>query len=224
MRTTVPIALAAALAVAIAPAQASAAAKQPAKCEAKRSHTLLKTKAARVYELKNGTVYGCLLKKNKRVVLGVRGDCQGSPEPRAFRLGGRYVGFVSTACNLDAADETVIVVDLRTGRARWTAPAFKPPSGLPAQQRDPNTGVTSFVMTDRGSAAWIGIYDAAGERSLTKIDDPADQVQVRKLEPGVPAGGTTVDEGQDVGLRSLRLRTDGFSYRKGAMTLVAPLR
>jgi hypothetical protein len=223
MRRTTTTAVLTVLALALACAPASAATRQPANCAAKRSTTLLASKDARIYRLRNDRVYGCLLKKNRRVLLGTEGDCQGSPEPREFRLGGRYAGFVSTACNLDTADETIIVVDLKTGRAKWTPPAFAPPSGLPGQARDPNTGVADWVMSPSGSAAWIAVFDAAGRRDQTKPDDPADLVQVRKIEPGAPAGGTTVDDGGDIALRSLALGSDGFYYRKGATPLFAPL-
>jgi hypothetical protein len=223
MKTTLTAVVGAALAIAVAAAPASAATRQPAKCAAHRSTTELATKDARVYSLKNGRVYGCLLKKNKRVLLGTAGDCQGSPEPRAFRLAGRYVGFVSTACNLDTADETVIVADLTTGTAKLAAPAFAPPEGLPVHDREPNTGVVGFYMTDKGSAVWTGLFDAAGKRSLTGADDPDDLVQVRKAEPGSPKTGTTVDQDHDIALRSLALDGDGFYYRKGETPLFAPL-
>jgi len=224
-RTTTAVALTLALATAAVPAPAAAAARQLPNCATKRSTTLLATKDARVYADRSDRVFACRYRTNRRVRLGTRGDCQGSPEPGKFRLAGRYAGYTLTSCDLDTGEEAVAVADLITGRVKATGPAFVAEPGTPPGEREPNTGVTSLDITSKGSAVWIGIYDVAGERSLTSIDDPADQAQVRKLEAGAPAGSSTlVDSGRDIGLKSLALGGGGFYWRKGATSQFAPLR
>jgi hypothetical protein len=75
------------------------------------------------------------------------------------------------------------------------------------------------VMSRTGSVAWTGVWDA--NSGGLEAPSPNDDRQVRKLEPGAPAGGTLLDSGLDIESGSLALsaRTRaGFSWlywRKG---------
>jgi hypothetical protein len=206
---------------ALAPATATAAKALP-NCAAKKSTTLAATKDARVYSVrtKNGGErrYACRNKKNKRVFLG--GDeCQNDTEAGSFTLKGKYVGWIASSCGLVAGTSQIRVTDLNTGKTLYSASAASRTTSVAGGQ-ETNTFVADYVMKDNGSVAWIGVF---GDDGTTTVDSPADEVQVRRLQPGAPAGGEIVDQGQTVVLESLALAQDGFYYRKGATPMFAPL-
>jgi hypothetical protein len=222
MRTTCSIALALAvgLATVVAPAPALAAKKKPLpNCAAKKSKTLDESKDARVYQL--GTnIYACRNKKNKRVLLG-SDECQNDTAAGDFTLKGNYVGWVASSCGLVSGTSQIEVTDLNTGKTLYSASAATRISGVSGGQ-ETNTSVAGYVMRENGSVAWIGVY---GDDTTTTVDSPADEVQVRRLQPGSADGGDIVDQGQSIVLDSLALAGDGtgFYYRKGASPLFAPL-
>jgi hypothetical protein len=222
MTKTASVVLAAALVAgaAFAPASASAAKKkQLPNCAAKKSTTLEATKDARVYQV-GSNIYACRNKKNRRVLLG-HDECQNDTAAGDFTLKGNYVGWVATSCGLDSGDQQIHVNDMNTGKTLYAAAAATRISGV-SGRLPASTFVTDYVMKKNGSVAWIGTY---GDDGTTTIDSPADEVQVRRLQPGAPAGGEIVDQGQDVVLNSMALAGDegGFYYRKGATPLFAPL-
>lgn len=220
MPKTFALALGLALATAVAPGAALAAKKKPLpNCAAKKSTTLAVTKDARVYQL--GTnIYACRNKKNRRVLLG-SDECQNDTAASNFTLKGKFVGWVASSCGLVSGTDQIRVNNLDTGKTLYSASAATRISSVPGGQ-ETNTSVTDYVMKANGSVAWIGTY---GDDSTTTIDSPSDEVQVRRLQPGAPAGGEIVDQGQNVVLDSMALATDegGFYYRKGTTPLFAPL-
>jgi hypothetical protein len=222
MKKTGSVLLAAALVAgaAFAPGSASAAKKKPLPgCAAKKSITLDVTKDARVYQL--GTnIYACRNKKNRRVLLG-SDECQNDTAASNFDLKGKFVGWVATSCGLVSGRDQIRVNNLDTGQTLYSASAATRISGVSGGQ-ETNTFVTGYVMKENGSVAWIGTY---GDDTTTTVDSPADEVQVRRLQPGSAAGGDIVDQGQSVVLDSIALATDegGFYYRKGTTPLFAPL-
>jgi hypothetical protein len=188
-------------------------------CAARGTRTVADNGRARIYTRrgKHGNVFlfGCLRSNGRKTRLGFRGDCAVSTSVSKIRLAGRYAGYVETTCNIDLTNAYVVVRDLRTGRARWSAEGA---TGTP----DPDTGdhsseVADFDIRRNGSAVWIGIF-------IQSIGgDPTDR-QVRKLEPGSPPGGTLVDSGLDIVKGSLGLsqspgsRPAFYYWRKGSST------
>lgn len=190
------LALLALAALAAVPGAADAKKKKPT-CARKGSHTLLSTNRSTVF-WKGGAanVYACLFKKGKPRRLGQLEECQNTIQASDFRLGGKYVGFESTSCNLDNGDTAVKVIDLKTGHTKWSAPGATGTFG----PGDDSTDVTDFEMKPNGSIVWMGYFD----QSSNDVG-PGDERQVRKLEPGAPAGGTVVDSGMNLVPGSLAL-------------------
>jgi hypothetical protein len=218
MRRT-SLALAATGLAALAVLPAADAKKGHRGCAARGARTVADNGRARVYTRRgkhgNVFVFGCLRSNGQRTRLGFRGDCAVSTSVSKIRLAGRYAGYVETTCNIDLTNSYVVVRDLRTGRARWSAEGA---TGTP----DPDTGdhsseVADFDIGRNGSAVWIGVF-------IQRIGgDPTDR-QVRKLEPGSPSGGTLVDSGLDIVQGSLALSQPSGSgpasyyWRKGSST------
>jgi hypothetical protein len=204
VRRTIVVLTALCAVVTCAPAPAAAARKKPLpNCAAKKSETVLATKDARVYALRDdpsadASIYACNYRKNRRVLLGFETECANSEHVKGVRLAGRYVGYLTETCGIDTdeSSDAVQAVDLLSGKTLWQATA---PS------------IADFEMTRTGSLVWFG----SGSTPST--------TEVRKLEPGSPAGGTIVDTGTDVVPGSLALGGDGFYYRKGTTPLFAPL-
>lgn len=180
------------------------------KCTARNAHTILKTGTGRIFSTPAGDfvnrVWGCLYSQNRRYSLGRDGDCDPGASVDRFILIGRYVAFVSTSCNIDQGEDSVVVRDLRTGRTKWRAPAA---TGNLPDDGVPSTEVTDLAMSRTGSIAWIGEWDA--NSGGLETPHPNDDRQVRKLEPGAPEGGALLDSGLAIDRRSLGLsaRTSG---------------
>jgi hypothetical protein len=190
--------LAAALALVVLAPQADAKKKHRAPCSARHSTTLLQTKKARVYSvprLGGDTAYACLFKKRKAYRLGFTSECQNETQATDYRLAGRYVGYVTTSCELVSGTSDVVVRDLTTGHVKWAGQAA---AGTQTGPEDPSTDVRDLAMKPDGSVVWMGRYDA---NSSGQNQDN----QVWKLEPGAPSGGTLVDGGTDVAPDSLAL-------------------
>ena len=189
----------------------AAPAQGATKCTARKAETVLQTGSARIFTTPLGNttarVYGCLYSKNRNYVLGIEGDC----DPRSvdqFVLAGRYVGYVESFCNIDASDDHIVVKDLRTGRNRYRTVAA---TGQ-APDAEPSTLVSQLVLSRTGSVAWIADWDANSGSSTPHANDDR---QVRKLEPGAPAGGTLLDSGLGVEEGSLGLgarTSSGYSW------------
>jgi hypothetical protein len=183
---------------------AAEAKKAPKGCKARGTKTLLETSRARVFTRRDKDggrdVFACLNSNGRKRRLGIRGDCAVGAAADHIRLAGFFVGYVSTACNIDTTNSFVVVRDLRTGRVKWTAEgATGPPS---PDTGDHSSKVAGFEMRPNGSAVWIGVFirDIGGS--------PTDR-QVRKLEPGSPADGALVDSGLRIDGRSLALSSSG---------------
>jgi hypothetical protein len=190
--------LAAVVALVVLAPQADAKKKHRAPCSAGHSTTLLQTKTARVYSVPRpggDTAYACLFKKRKAYRLGFTSECQNETQATDYRLAGRYIGYVTTSCELVSGTDDVVVRDLTTGHVKWAAAAA---TGVQTGPDDPSTYVGDLAMKADGSVVWMGIYDvdSSGKNQNN---------QVRKLEPGAPAGGTLVDSGTDVDADSLAL-------------------
>ena len=176
------------------------------------AHTVIATGSVRIFTTTLGNtaerVYGCLYSKNRRYFLGIEGDCDPGPAIDQLRVSGRYVAYVQSFCNIDASDDYVVVQDLRTGRIKWRAIAATGQRG----DSEPSTLVGDLVLSRTGSVAWIADWDA---NSGSSTPDPNDDRQVRKLEPGAPAGGTLLDAGLGIEQGSLGIgsRTSaGYSW------------
>lgn len=193
--SVVVVALGALVLVPAAPAQGAT------KCTARKAQTLLDSGSARVFVTPRsdttGRVYGCLYSKNRNFVLGIEGDCDPQSVDQ-FVLAGRFVAYVESFCNIDASDDYVVVKDLRTGRNKYRTISA---TGQ-APDAEPSTLVSQLVLSRTGSVAWIADWDA---NSGSSTPHPNDDRQVRKLEPGAPAGGTLLDSGLGVEEGSLGL-------------------
>lgn len=183
--------------------QAAPAQGATAKCTARKSTTILQTPSVRIYATPLGNtaarVYGCLYSQNRRRFLGVDGDCDPGPAIDQITSRGRYVALVQSFCNIDSSDDYVVVRDLRTGATKYRAIAA---TGTRADDGEPSTLVSDLALSSNGSVAWIGLWDA-----VSGNDDPHpnDDRQVRKLDPAAPEGGTLLDSGVSIELRSLGL-------------------
>lgn len=223
-RLAVPIALCATMLAGAGPAEASHA--ERTKCTARNAHTIIKTGTGRIFSTPFGDqgarIYGCLYSQNRRWFLGEDGDCDPGPVVSRLTLIGRYVGFVSTHCNIDQGEDAVVVRDLRTGREKWRAVA-----ATGTEDGAASTEVSDLAMSRTGSVAWIAHWDA--NSGGIETPHPNDDRQVRKLEPGAPAGGTLLDSGLDIepGSLALSARTSrGFSWlywQKGSATQTGKL-
>ncbi|HEX8744519.1 MAG TPA: hypothetical protein VF712_15440 [Thermoleophilaceae bacterium] len=180
-----------------APAQAATA-----RCTARNAQTIAATNSARIYATPLGDgasrIYGCLYSRNRRYLLGNDGDCDPGPVVSRLTLRGRYVAFVETFCNIDASDDYVAVKDLRTGRNKWRAISA---TGNRAENGEPSTLVSDIALSPTGSVAWIADWEAVSGGNSS----PQDDRQVRKLEPGAPAGGALLDSGLGIEQRSLAI-------------------
>jgi hypothetical protein len=199
--TVVSIALAA-LTVALFLAAPEAGARKRAPCTARHDKTVLATDRSRVFTVPahgERVAYACLYKKNRRRRLGLIGECQNETQASDFRLGGPYVGYEDTVCGLVAGSTLVKVLNLKTGRVKYSAPGA---TGTASPSEEASFGVSDFEMKANGSIVWIGSFD----QDSNGVDDPAtDSRQVRKLEPGSPAGGAVVDSGLGIAEGSLAL-------------------
>jgi hypothetical protein len=164
IRRLIPLAGLALLALA-APASTSAA-STAAKCSPKGSTALLATTEARVFKQRDN-VFACRYKTGKVVKLGVDFSAGGAGV-HDFQLAGKYVGLVDDDC--DACDPVITVYDLTTGKARRDVDA--------AQGDGEEPGVTSYVLTAKGSIAWIVVgeetrvfkSDGASAKAATLLD------------------------------------------------------
>ena len=183
------------------------------KCTQRGAKTILQTSSVRIYSTpfrdNAARIYGCLYSQNRRRQLGVDGDCDPGPAISKLVNRGRYVTFAESFCNIDSSDDYVVVVDLRTGRTKYRAIAAM---GTRSDAGEPSTLVTDIALASNGSVAWIADWDAV---SGSETPDPADDRQVRKLDPGTPAEGALLDSGLGIERRSLALgsRTSaGYSW------------
>lgn len=206
----VAIALCALMLAGAGPAQARHA--ERTKCTARGAHTIIKTETGRIFSTPLGDtaarIWGCLYSQNRRYFLGEDGDCDPGAVVGKLILIGRYVGYVSTSCNIDQGEDSVVVRDLRTGRVKYDVP-----SATGTEDGAASTEVTDLVMSRTGSVAWIANWDANSGGMETP--HPNDDRQVRKLEPGAPEGGTLLGSGLDIEPGSLALSSRtraGFSW------------
>jgi hypothetical protein len=179
--------------------------------------TIAASTTARVYALR-GATFACRYGATKRIRLGSDGECQGDFKPSKTRLAGRYVGWVSTSCNLDASDDTATVADLVTARVKWTSVAAT--GDTATSSRDVTTFIRDFELAPNGSVAFVGVFDAGGD--TLRVDSPLDVVQLRFLKRDSSEGSEVVDEGQEIVAGSLALVGGGFYYRKSGQPIFVP--
>jgi hypothetical protein len=215
IRLTTAMALLVAL-VAAAPADAGRTPRLP-DC-ATSGQSLAASSTARVYALR-GSVFACRYGIRRRVRLGSDGECQGDFRASKPRLAGRYAGWVSTSCNLDASDDSVQIADLIRGRVVWSSVAAT--GDTATSNRDVTTFVRDFQMGADGTAVFLGVFDAGGD--TLRVDSPLDLVQLRALSRDSGDGSEVVDEGQEIVPGSVALTRFGFFYRKGATSIFRDL-
>jgi hypothetical protein len=184
---------------------AGAAERRPPTCERAGSKTVLKNRAARVFEVKGAQtrLYGCLKSVGKRIKLTETydDDLYESTSYGDVRLAGRFVAwqevFSDVSCKAacppgyDATRETIEVYDLKRRQRRYVSGAVL-------------THV--LLLTDGGSAAWA-----------QRASDG--QVEVRVLRG---RKSSVIDKG-NIAARSLLLRGDTLVWVKDGAQRSTPL-
>ena len=69
----------------------------------------------------------CYGRRTKPLFLG-GDDCFNADEPSQFVIAGRLLAYVNTTCDTVSGSDTVFVVDLRTRKRRYHAPATSTPA------------------------------------------------------------------------------------------------
>lgn len=103
-----------------------------------------------------GRTYGCLRARGRLVALG---DAPGGLTSRRLtvrpRLAGRFVAFGLQVAR-DDVDNTIEVIDLRTGQHVVLVPAYER-SGIAPANGNGTGGVTDLELRPDGSVAWVAI-------------------------------------------------------------------
>ncbi|HEX8054486.1 MAG TPA: hypothetical protein VF517_15975 [Thermoleophilaceae bacterium] len=206
--------------VALPAAPASAASK----CSGKGAQGLASSGSSRVFSLPSKgerKIYACLYSQNKRRFLGWFQECQNMTAAREFRLVGPYVAYVEYSCGLIAGNDSVVVLNIKTGKVVHSAAAA---TGTEAPGGEATTTVTGLELAATASVVWIADFDAdSGGLGNNAQDDR----QVRKFETG-EAGPVTVDSGLTIDPESLSLAkrygtTNRFYWMKGGSPFTALL-
>jgi uncharacterized protein YycO len=187
---------AAALLLAAAPASA----RVP--CRGHGSQTIAATRTARLFTAADGNDYACLYSAGRAYYLSTDEHYQ----YEHIHFAGRYVAFVQ---NVEATDDHVGVMDMRSGRTHNYEIATPIDNQVCFD-------VGSLVLKADGAVAWIGTnFD-----SDFCENPPAPEIEVRSHDR---RGLIVWDRGTSVAAGSLRLRGSQMSWRDGAATLSATL-
>jgi hypothetical protein len=208
---TLRVALATLLIAALAALPAGGAGANGGPCAVPRGYFVLKkTHRAVVMVRERGSqrVYGCLFKVDRRVRLA-------DFSPR-YPLAGRYVAYREVSEDPVAGTHyDVFVVNLRTGRARRTHPAFTTPT---ADDGTVNSTITDIVLKRNGSVAWISCPTRDGNEEFCFRNGP---FQVWRLDRRY---AKKLDSSAEVRRRSLRREGSRISWQHGAASRSASLR
>ena len=152
----------------------------------------------------------CHGRRTKPLFLG-GDDCFNADEPSQFVIAGRLLAYVNTTCDTVSGSDTVFVVDLRTRKRRYHAPA----TSTPAAAADVYAGVESLVIARGGEVAWITSYQVPGGQPRT--------YEVRRSTP-VRGESLLLDTGTDVLVDSLAVSPNLVYWTRGSAARSAPLR
>ena len=152
----------------------------------------------------------CYGRRTKRLSLG-GDDCFNADAPSQFVIAGRQLAYVNTTCDTISGSDTVMVVDLRTRKRRYHAPA----TATPAASADVYAGVEALVIARGGEVAWVATYQVPG--------GPPRTYEVRRSTP-VRGESLLLDTGTDVPPDSLAVSPNLVYWTRGSAPRSAPLR
>jgi hypothetical protein len=178
-------------------------------CEPRGSRTIVRSRSARVYRLRQN-VYGCLLSRGVPVLLTETGEFDevrlAAPRPRLF---GRFVAYAYVWDGGVAGGAGVAAADLRSGRIHGVE--------TDPSEEEPDFSVTDLVVTRGGTLVWIWRAEFPGEA--------ADRLEVRRLGPRERRRlGSRLDAGPELDLDSLEVRGSAVSWVNAGERRSATLR
>ncbi len=128
-----------------------------------------------------------------------------------FRLAGDFVGYIETQFGVDSGTTTLIVVDVASRRRlHEIAAGHYVDAGFVVSE-----DVTDFVVSNRGSVAWIT------ERGKRGLNGSAEERTVQVVGPTGIA--TVADESTTIDPVSLRLSGHTLIWSDGGMRRTAPM-
>ena len=151
----------------------------------------------------------CYGRRTKPLRLG-GADCFNADEPSKFVIAGRLLAYVNTTCDTVSGSDTVIVVDLRTRRRRYQAPA----TATPAAAADVYAGVETLALARGGEIAWIATYHLAGQPRIYEV----------RRSTAADRESMLLDSGPDVRPDSLAVSPNLAYWTRGDAPRSAPLR
>jgi hypothetical protein len=151
----------------------------------------------------------CYGRRTKPLRLG-GDDCFNADEPSQFAIAGRLLAYVNTTCDTVSGNDTVIVVDLRTRKRRYQAPA----TATPAAAADVYAGVDTLALARGGEIAWIATYALAGQPRIYEV----------RRSTATNRESVLLDAGPEVRSDSLALSPNLVYWTRGATPRSAPLR
>ena len=199
-------ALAACGATAVATASLPPAHHSPARCGARKGHTLAANPAARVYVL-HGVVYGCAGNGGHPYRLGFSRRCPLSTCVGRIVLAGPLVAYEEQDFGVDTVGAGIDVRDLRDGKLRVQDPAV---SNVPGPESF--AGVEAIVLRRDGAVAWIG--------EVSSVGHPNTVYEVHRVDS---TGQTLLDSGAKINAKSLRLHGATITWSDGGHTHSATL-
>lgn len=151
----------------------------------------------------------CYGRRTKPLRLG-GADCFNADEPSKFVIAGRLLAYVNTTCDTVSGSDTVIVVDLRTRKRRYQAPA----TATPAAAADVYAGVETLALARGGEIAWIATYALAGQPRIYEV----------RRSTAADRESMLLDSGPDVRPDSLAVSPNLAYWTRGDAPRSAPLR
>jgi hypothetical protein len=171
-------------------------------CRPRGSSTIAASSTARLFSTEDGLDYACLYSVNRAFYLS-------TAEHYAYELvhfAGPYVAFVQ---NVEAGDELIGLMDLRSGRLRTFAIATPIEDSV-------CYGVGGLVLQGDGAVAWIGTNFLASDC----ISPPGPAIEVRSHDR---RGLHVLDSATTIATGSLRLSRGTLSWTHGGVRRTARL-
>jgi hypothetical protein len=185
-------------------------------CPPPGGHLIAHDRSVRVY--RSGAeqptamlVAACLVGRSGHMTLlgPPSGCCRGMRRSVAqFKLAGEVLGYVETQFGVDSGTTSLDVVDVASRRVLHSiAAGHYVDAGLIFSE-----GVSDFLVTARGSVAWIVARSEGRGASTLSVHAAA--------RTGAPA---VLDQGSDIGPRSLSLSGGVLSWSRGGTRRSAPM-
>jgi hypothetical protein len=178
----------------------------PFPCGPPAARSLALTRVARVFQ-QGKIVYGCSVRARHSYRLGSAGFCTNSDRVGPIALAGEVAAYGVQRCGVDTGTAQVVVRRLSDGRVLHTAPATSRVPGAESYQ-----SVASLVVKADGAVGWIGAaHSIIGHGAV---------IEVHRFDR---SGQAQLDQGAEVGLRSLRLRGSQLTWLHSGSTRSASL-